>query len=218
MAFWKKWSKKPWWRIDIDPVTGQRKVAEWNGAMLDAAKRAGAVGVTDEEIINEHLEWLENKDSEKPWIKTSSDGLLRRWNKAAVKDAGINLKVDFPEKVDEQRELLNKHLNRESGLGGDKPFMQANHYGFAEDGAVKMELDWNRSFINHLRDYGFEGDEDLDVVKSYLGSLTSKPPQEQMIEAFDQLRDWAARTDEGEDVLKALESKVKEAKRARRKR
>lgn len=224
LGWWKKyWSDKPAWEVETDPATGKRSVVDWNEKMVQVAHAAGGVATyvhwkDAKELVNEHLEWLENKDNDRPWILHGHSGQPLRWNKAAADAAAAEFKVEVPADKVKQQELMVRHETRAGGLSGDMPFMQANHYGFDQDGGVKLELDWNRSFINHLRDYGFEGDEDLDVIKSYMAALTSKPPAEQLIESFDQLRDWAGRTGEGEEVIKALDEKIKETKRARRKR
>lgn len=224
LSIWKKyWSSEPQWQVETDPATGKRTVVDWNEAMVKVAVAAGGTAthehwLAQSALVNEHLAWLESKDSDKPWIVRADNGRILRWNKAATEAAAAELKVSIPDTAGEQRVLIARQEERVGGLAGDKPFMQANHYGFDGDGAVKLELDWNRAFINHLREFGFEGDEDLDVVKSYLASLTSKPPQEQLIESFDEMRQWVDREGDGEALITALEGKLKEVKRARRKR
>ena len=67
-------------------------------------------------------------------------------------------------------EIVELYLSREN-LEREEPKLDVQHFGMDEAGAVKMKLDWNRAFINHLRENGITGETEEEAVEMYLQLL-----------------------------------------------
>lgn len=57
------------------------------------------------------------------------------------------------------------------------PWFEFNTDGIVdEDGRVKVEMDWNKAFVVGLRNLGFSGHNEEEVVEKYLTILLSRAP------------------------------------------
>lgn len=102
-----------------------------------------------------------------------TDGKLQidSFNQAFVEELKLKLGDLTDGKTD--REIVDLYLDREN-IQREDPKLEVLHLGLAEDGTVKMKLDWNRSFITHLRENGIEGETEEEAVEKYLQLLHRK--------------------------------------------
>ena len=54
----------------------------------------------------------------------------------------------------------------------DKPYIEIISEGIDPMGRVRMEFDWNPAFIRELRDNGFRGDTEEDIVHNWFTTIT----------------------------------------------
>ena len=54
----------------------------------------------------------------------------------------------------------------------DEPYIQLVSERLAEDGSVEINLDWNKSFIRHLKANGFKAATDDQLVDLWLSTLS----------------------------------------------
>ena len=94
---------------------------------------------------------------------------VKSFNKAFIADLKTKIGDIGDGKSDEQ--LVQLYLDREN-VEREEPRLDVVHMGIAQDGSIKMQLDWNRSFINHLRENNIEGATEEQAVQKYLAMLT----------------------------------------------
>ena len=72
---------------------------------------------------------------------------------------------------DEQ--IIQLYIDREN-IELEDPRLDVKHAGIDEDGRIKIELDWNTSFIKHLADNGIDAETEEEAVQLYLSMITQQ--------------------------------------------
>ncbi len=199
------------------------KVIDYNDEYMKSVRlELGDVaqGKTDEEVLT-----LINDDdlmkreiamvSETPWadFQYINDRLsVKDYNPAFIKKLRNTLgDVIDNEMTDE--EIIGVYVDREN-IEREDPRLDVIHLGIETDGRVKVELDWNQAFINHLKKHGITGETESEAIEAYLSMLSSRAADEvgteqdvfsrEMInEAFSEIDIIANRElDEAESTLK----------------
>lgn len=62
-----------------------------------------------------------------------------------------------------------------------KPRLDIISEGVGPDGNVRLEMEWNAEMITHLREKGYTGNEDEDVVNDYLNSIMLRFARPEMV-------------------------------------
>jgi hypothetical protein len=55
-----------------------------------------------------------------------------------------------------------------------EPRVEIVSAGIGEDGMTRLQLDWNDEFVQHLKDNGYEGKDDEDIVNQWLNALMAQ--------------------------------------------
>ena len=141
---------------------------------------AVAEGKTDEEVhrlVTDHelLRIETHKLSSDPWADlTFKDGKLtvKHYNDAFVSDLRVKLgDVVSDDMSDDQ--IVALYVDREN-IEREEPRLEVVHFGIEEDGQLKIKLDWNKAFIDHLRKNGITGETEDEAIKEYLSRLTTE--------------------------------------------
>lgn len=74
-------------------------------------------------------------------------------------------------------QIVNLFTDREN-VEIEEPRLDIKHSGITEDGRIKMELDWNTSFIRHLADNGIQAESEEQAVQLYLSLLTHQAAED----------------------------------------
>lgn len=53
--------------------------------------------------------------------------------------------------------------------------------GIGPDGQARLELDWNDAFIKHLKEHGYTGETEEDIVNMYLNSIMMRHARPEMV-------------------------------------
>lgn len=120
------------------------------------------------------------EDSNKPWADIEFiDGQMKvnKYNKAFVE----MLKQKFGDLIgndDTDDQIVQLFIDREN-LEREEPKLEIIHSGIEADGRLKIQLDWNKSFIEHLKKHGITGDTEEEAIEAYLSRLTSRVDDEQ---------------------------------------
>lgn len=56
----------------------------------------------------------------------------------------------------------------------EEPSIDIKSSGIDDNGEVRLELEWNDSFINHLKENGYEGHTEDDIVNQWLNSMMAR--------------------------------------------
>jgi hypothetical protein len=96
---------------------------------------------------------------------------IKNFNGAFVDELKSKLGDLSDGKTDAQ--LVELYLDREN-LEREEPKLEVIHLGLKEDGTASMKLDWNRAFINHLRENGIEAETEDMAIEMYLQLLQRK--------------------------------------------
>lgn len=200
-SFWHKSiaTSTPW--VEVTIVDGQPVVIDYNKAFIEQQReKAGVVGAgygrtfigaSEEDLVKFFLDpqWYNKKleeerleaerleaerianEAPKLEIKLDENGKVipERWNDAFIREQRVKLGTITDGKTDE--EVVRLFLDRDS-LEKEEPRLDVVHLGIEPDGKVKVQLDWNRAFIRHLKDNGITGDTEDEAVQKYLTMLT----------------------------------------------
>lgn len=112
----------------------------------------------------------------------------------------MKLRSSFGDLVDddtEDSEVVKLYVDREN-LDREEPRLEVVHMGIETDGQLKIKLDWNKAFIQHLQKNGISGETEDEAIKAYLARLTTETAdsegseedvlsREQVTEAFREL-------------------------------
>lgn len=110
-----------------------------------------------------------------PWADLQfSDGKLVvvDYNQAFVQ----KLKASFGDLIDESTtddQVVKLYVDREN-IDREEPRLEVVHMGIEDDGQLRIKLDWNKSFIDHLRKNGIYADTEDEAIKLYLSRLTTE--------------------------------------------
>lgn len=165
-------------------------------------KKAGAEPWADLQFLNGKLVVVDYND---PFVK--------------------NLRATLGDLVDDETSddvVVQLYVDREN-LEREEPRLEILHMGIEEDGQLKIKLDWNKAFIDHLRKNGIVGETEDDAIKAYLSRLTTETAdiegelgdvltRDQINEAFRDIDNVAQRE------LDDAAASVKNAKKPRRRR
>lgn len=69
-------------------------------------------------------------------------------------------------------EAVIKIFESRENITREPPRLEVIHEGIMADGTVAMKLDWNKAFIDHLREHGISGGSEEEAVDAYLQLLT----------------------------------------------
>lgn len=120
------------------------------------------------------------KASPEPWADLHFvDGKLKvvDYNAAFVK----KLRTQFGDLVNDEtsdEDVVKLYIDREN-LEREEPRLEVLHLGIEEDGQLKIRLDWNKAFIDHLKKNGITGETEDEAIKEYLSRLTTQTADEQ---------------------------------------
>lgn len=163
------------------------------------------------------------KAGSEPWADLQfSDGKLEvvDYNAAFVK----KLRSQFGDLVNDETsdaDVVKLYVDREN-IDREEPRLEVLHLGIEEDGQLKIKLDWNKAFIDHLRKNGITGETEDEAIKEYLSRLTTETAdiqgelpdvltRDQINEAFRDMDNVAQRE------LDEAAAQVKQQRRRRRK-
>lgn len=237
-SLWHKqiFSSKPW--VEVTVVDGKPIVTDYNQAFIDEQRRkAGVVGAVEEELVEfflnpdffaakvreaeriaaeEAARIAEEEAQKQPKVELGyEDGkmVVKSYNQAFVEEQR-KLLGDLAEgRSDEQ--VIQLFLDRDA-LDKEEPRLDVVHMGIEADGKVKVQLDWNRAFIKHLRDNGITADTEDEAVQKYLTMLTLNELQGELEpEEFYSKEQLEAAFGE---LDKQLEAELEEAKKPKRRR
>jgi hypothetical protein len=145
---------------------------------------------------------------------------VTNYNKAFVNNLRQKL-GDLTTGLDDEG-VVKLFVDREN-LERDPPRLSIVHLGIEADGRIRTELDWNHSFIMHLRENGITGETDDECIESYLNllALNQRQVQDEFIpEMFTKEQVEAAFKEidqQAEAELKDAEAEAKKHKRRSRK-
>jgi len=121
----------------------------------------------------------------KPWADFQYDAqtsklVIKNYNEAFVQKLRNDLGTVAEGKPDEK--VVQLYGDRET-LEHEEPKLEVLHMGVDENGHVKMKLDWNKAFIDHIAKHGFASESEEESVQAYLASLTIDVAEEQGLQA-----------------------------------
>lgn len=110
----------------------------------------------------------------KPWVDLGLAGdkvIVKGFNKSFVEQQRVKLGDLSDGRTDEQ--IAQLFVDRDS-LRREvvPPRLDVIHLGIETDGRVKVKLDWNSEFIQHLAENGITGETDDEAIQNYLQILT----------------------------------------------
>lgn len=159
------------------------------------------------------------KVGSEPWADLQFiDGKLKvvDYNPAFVK----KLRVQFGDLVTDETSddnVVKLYVDREN-LEREEPRLEVIHMGIEEDGQLKIKLDWNKAFIDHLKKNGITGETEDEAIKEYLSRLTTQTADEQGelpdVLTRDQINE--AFRDLDDELQKELDEAEAQAKKPRR--
>lgn len=87
------------------------------------------------------------------------------------------------------REDLHVEIREEiknEGINSDESYFRLETDGIKrEGGLIKMEMDWNRHFINNIKSYGCDGESDEECVQLFMLLITA-PALADQITLYDE--------------------------------
>lgn len=137
---------------------------------------------------------------------------VESYNSAFIDDLKTKLGDLTVGKTDD--EIIATFMSREE-LTLEEPRLDVNHSGITEDGRVMMKLDWNASFIKHLKQNGITGDTEEDAVNKYLALITKKVASEDT-DLFNTMEPHAAMAEMDEMLAAELDVAAKQVEDAQR--
>jgi outer membrane protein assembly factor BamA len=163
------------------------------------------------------------KAGKEPWADlqfTNGKLIVVDFNEAFV----ANLRTKLGDLIDENmtdEDIVKLYVDREN-LEREDPRLEVVQLGIEGDGQLKIKLDWNKAFIDHLRKNGITGETEDDAIKEYLSRLTTATAdaegelpdvlsRDQINEAFKDIDNVAQRE------LDEAAAQIKTTKRRKRK-
>ena len=122
---------------------------------------------------------------------------VKAYNKAFADSIRAKHNI-FDENSDD--EVVQLFADRET-IEQEEPRLDVTHSGITEDGRIKMNLDWNPSFIRHLADNGITAETEEEAVQQYLVLITNvvsqdmlpnKPTRDDVDKAFREIEEETA--------------------------
>lgn len=115
------------------------------------------------------------KAGTEPWADLQySDGklVIVDYNQGFVS----KLRSSFGDLIDDSTtddDIVKLYVDREN-VDREEPRLEVVHLGIEEDGQLKIKLDWNKAFIDHLHKNGITGETEDEAIKAYLARLTTE--------------------------------------------
>jgi hypothetical protein len=115
------------------------------------------------------------KSGTEPWADLQfSDGklVIVDYNQAFV----TKIRSSFGDLIDDvtsDEDVVKLYVDREN-VDREEPRLEVVHLGIEADGQLKIKLDWNKAFINHLHKNGISGETEDEAIKAYLARLTTE--------------------------------------------
>jgi hypothetical protein len=122
-----------------------------------------------------------------PWASVKySDGKMSidAYNTAFVDN--LRQKFGYLSDGKSDDEVVEIFINREN-IESEAPRLDVKHSGIDSQGRIKMELDWNTSFIYHLAEHGIVGETEEEAVQKYLTMITKAVVDEDLSDS-DEIR------------------------------
>jgi len=119
--------------------------------------------------------WYNYISPNKPWVDLGLENekvIVKGFNKAFVEQQRSKLGDLSDGRTDKQ--IAQLFIDRDS-LKRDAvpPRLDVAHLGIEADGRVKVQLDWNEEFIQHLAENGITGGTEDEAVQNYLQIITN---------------------------------------------
>lgn len=120
------------------------------------------------------------KSGSEPWADLQySNGKLTvvDYNAAFV----TKLRTQFGDLINEDTtddEVVKLYIDREN-IEREEPRLEVLHMGIEDDGQLRIKLDWNKAFIDHLKKNGITGETEDEAIKEYLSRLTTQTADEE---------------------------------------
>ena len=111
---------------------------------------------------------------------------VEAYNKAFTDDLRSKL-GDLTDDKDDAA-VVQLYTDREN-IEQEEPRLDVKHSGITDDGRIKMELDWNPSFIKHLAQNGIVAETEDEAVQMYLALLTHDVSDDMLPEGGGVTRD-----------------------------
>jgi hypothetical protein len=96
----------------------------------------------------------------------------------------------------------------------EEPRLDVVHSGITEDGRVQMKLDWNRSFIRHLKENGIDAETEEESINRYLSLITKQAAEDSGL--LDAMDPFAAQREIDEMLAVELDEAAKQVEQAQR--
>lgn len=120
--------------------------------------------------------WYNYVNTKTPWVSAEyvanrAEGpiVVKGYNKAFIQSLRKDYGYIADSKTDE--ELIDIFAKRENSYQ-EEPRLDVHHAGINSDGSVRVELDWNTSFIRHLEEHGIVGETEDEAIQMYLSLVT----------------------------------------------
>lgn len=111
--------------------------------------------------------------------KAELKALIEQTKVRTVEELILKFETDLMEKVrayleSEADNLFQRALeaDRKRRYESDEPFVEIVSEHFDAHGGVELKLDWNKAFIDHLKQNGFGGHSDEEIVDNWLLALS----------------------------------------------
>lgn len=111
-----------------------------------------------------------------PWAKIHIDEKtgfisISNWNQEYIKIISEKLPPDLISAMLDY-EIVKLWVDRYN-LKLEAPKLTVVHGKALEDSTIELDISWNMAFITQLRNLGFNGDSDEDIVHQYLNSISN---------------------------------------------
>jgi len=127
--------------------------------------------IRKKKILNEINNLRDRLDTASTIIDQLSDDLEDN------RDSMKKIKSSVKEIQSEMEEYRNYKTEKALLKEGDEPWADFTTT-LADDGRVKVEMDWNKAFIQHLKQQGMTANSEEDMVSIYFSSLVREAGDE----------------------------------------
>lgn len=148
----------------------------------------------------------------KSWVDMSYQDdklIVKNFNKTFANECRNKLgNIISDNKTD--KEVIDIFIERKN-INREEPKLEVIHCGIDKDGFVKVELDWNNAFINHLRNNGFSGNSEEDLIQSYLERVSMNSAEKLLEDPASYSKEEIERA--FIEITRETESELQEAKK-----
>jgi hypothetical protein len=201
-TFWHKYSfgsRQPW-VLEKKDEAGKKEILDYNHEYIkDLRSRSASFlppSLSNEEVLkywvdkynfDQSKEYTDNGvpsdavfwnkysfGAVQPWSieKKAEDGSISilDYNHAFVKDIRSRLPEELIRTCSDE-EVINIWVTRYN-YDNVEPKLEVIHAGIDPQGKIRMQFEWNNSFIRQCRENGIQGDTEDDVIGNYLSMVT----------------------------------------------